>query len=212
MCFSCGFFYYFRLRAFCLCLPLLTVFLFQSARFGTPKRSKSTPKSRPNFDTAKGPNLPRFGCPLGSPKSPQNRFSDPVGAPGRSKIASWWPQLCLGAHLGLLMPILGPPGPIWTPPGDDFGSILVPHGPIWTPPRLSLAPRKGYIWGFLLPLISARIFTSKTWKSPNIILSEMEPFPIEKISCLIWSQRASKCCSWKRVWYIRRSLWLARVV
>ena len=68
-------------------------FLIQSVRFGTPKRSKIDPqiasKSRPDFDTAKGPNLLRFGCPLGSPKSPQNRFSDPVGAPGRFKIASW---------------------------------------------------------------------------------------------------------------------------
>ena len=85
--------YYFRLRAFCLCLALLAVFLIQSVRFGTPKRSKIDPqiasKSRPDFDTAKGPNLLRFGCPLGSPKSPQNRFSDPVGAPGRFKIASW---------------------------------------------------------------------------------------------------------------------------
>ena len=114
---------------------------------GPPSAPKSTPKSLRN----RIPILSRFRSQiclvLGPLWAPQNR----------PKIAAW-PlgshlavlelhlrgfSSCLGARRGFLMTILGSPGPIWTPPGDDFCSILAPPGPVLTPPRPNLVSRRG---------------------------------------------------------------------
>ena len=118
--------------------------------------------------------------PKSIPKSLRNRV--PILTRLRVQICSvlgalWAPQnrpkiasRTLWAHLAVLKLHLGASrsphphfGPIWTPPGDDFGSILVPHGPFglvlgpFGPPRGTIlapfwclmgqfGPHQGSVW------------------------------------------------------------------
>ena len=139
VCFSLGFPGIFAYGPSVFVLLFWPFFLLQSVRFGTPKRSKIDPqiasKSRPDFDTAKGPNLLRFGCPLGSPKSPQNRSSDPLGAPGGVLVASAAAWGCIDVSSCPFWVLLGPFGPPRGAILAPFGSLM---GPFW--------PHQGSIW------------------------------------------------------------------
>ena len=153
------FFYYFRLRAFCLCLAFLPACCDSKLHvLGPPNAPKSTPKSLQNRVSILTRLRLRICLVLGALWAPQNppkiASRDPVGAPGGVLVASaraWGSSTSPHAHFGCSWAHLDPPG----------GRFWLHLGPSWAhfdPTKAQFGSTRSLDLNFLLRLNSARLF------------------------------------------------------